>query len=209
MVTCCVNVTWPLSPEHPFICSVSLSLSPVKHTPSTPHTDTHNPPCWGSKWSKITHSATQSLLCLALGTDCFIPWLFFLSFPAPDFLLVLCFFSYHHNSTKTRASDGELLDLSHCVVVLCCVAGVGLVEPHTSREVCCFGHLCLVGIGIVVCVLQALVRAFVSVRFTKSPSRLAAAMHHVKIQKKKSVFTRSAKTDTVLDAALNRQKYFL
>lgn len=45
-------------------------------------------------------------------------------------------FSYHRNSATTRASDGELLDLSHCVAVLCCVVRVDLVQPiHQERFV--------------------------------------------------------------------------
>lgn len=132
--------------------TLSLSLSPL-HTPLNPYTYTHNPPTpyWGSKWSKITHSATQSLLHLALGTDCFISWLFFYPFlfSAPSFsslvpssvLYFFFLFPYHRNSTKTRARDVELLDLSHCVVC------VDLVRPHTS-EMCFFyfGRLCWEGI---------------------------------------------------------------
>lgn len=50
-------------------------------------------------------------------------------------------FPYHRNSTKTRARDVELLDLSHCVVC------VDLVRPHTSG-MCFFyfGRLCWEGI---------------------------------------------------------------
>lgn len=117
----------------PFRWLLSLSLSLPLHTPLNPYTYTHNPPtpCWGSKWSKITHSATQSLLHLALGTDCFISWLFsplsllcsLLYLIGPVFFFL---FPYHRNSTKTRARDVELLDLSHCVVC------VDLVRPHTS-----------------------------------------------------------------------------
>lgn len=151
--TCCVNVTWPCSLV-PFIrfLSLSLSFSLLSLTPhSNPHTDTT--PCWGSKWSKITHSATQSLLCLALGSDCFIPWLFlslslllfcFLLFFSSEFLF---FFSYQRNSDTTRGGNSELRDLSHCALVLCCVVCVDSAQPHTSTEVCKCGHLCLVGIG--------------------------------------------------------------
>lgn len=136
----------------PFRWLLSLSLSLPLHTPLNPYTYTHKPPtpCWGSKWSKITHSATQSLLHLALGTDCFISWLFsplsllcsllFLIGPVigPVFFFL---FPYHRNSTKTRARGVELLDLSHCVVC------VDLVRPHTSG-MCFFyfGRLCWEGI---------------------------------------------------------------
>lgn len=62
----------------PFRWLLSLSLSPPPYPFKSIHIHTQPPtPCWGSKWSKITHSATQSLLHLALGTDCFISWLFF------------------------------------------------------------------------------------------------------------------------------------
>ncbi len=128
---------------------------------------------------------------------------FFLSslLPPPHWFCI--FFSYHRNSATTRASDGELLDLSHCVAVLCCVVCVDLVQPHTSREVCYCGHLCSVGIGGVVCVLQALVLAFVSVRFVEIRSYDALCQHFG------SVSARSVKIGTASDTALNRQKGFL
>ena len=59
--------------------------------------------------------------------------------------------------------------LTFLIVPWCCaVWSVSTwFSPHTSREVCYCGHLCLVGIGGVVCVLQALVLAFVSIRFVE------------------------------------------
>ena len=46
-----------------------------------------------------------------------------------SFFFFFFFTSYHRNSATTRAGDGELLDLSHCAVVLCCVVCVDLVQP--------------------------------------------------------------------------------
>lgn len=187
----------------PFRWLLSLSLSPPPYPFKSIHIHTQPPPtpCWGSKWSKITHSATQSLLHLALGTDCFISWLFsplsllcsllFLIGPVigPVFFFL---FPYHRNSTKTRARDVELLDLSHCVVC------VDLVRPHTS--------------GMCFFILDAFVGKESNV--LRSPQAVALAPARVScslLQQrcKKTKQNRVSPCSVKADTALTRQKGFL
>lgn len=105
--------------------TLALSLSPPPYPFKSIHIHTQPPPtpCWGSKWSKITHSATQSLLHLALGTDCFISWLFppFL-FSAPSFSslvpssVLYFFFFFHTIVTLLKQEQGTLNCLTFLIV---------------------------------------------------------------------------------------------
>lgn len=90
------------------------------NTPLQIHTHTHTqPPCWGSKWSKITHSATQSLLCLALGTECFIPCFFFSSSVLPPPSHWFCMF-FHAIVTLLKQEPVMVNCLTFHIVRWCC-----------------------------------------------------------------------------------------
>lgn len=114
-----------------------LTSGPTYHPQKPFHADTFSP-ClslrpsrWDSKWSKITHSATQSLH-LSLRSPWARSYRFILLVSSP-FLLpprALAFFPFlldHRNSTKTRAGSAEWHRpfLLWCVFVMSELCGVG------------------------------------------------------------------------------------
>lgn len=98
------------------------------HTHPLKPTHTHIPPppiptpCWGSKWSKITHSATQSLLCLALGTDCFIPQLFFPPsfFSLCSLLLIVASIYFFHTTVTLLKQEPVMVNCLTFLIVWWC-----------------------------------------------------------------------------------------
>lgn len=127
--------------------------------------------------------------------------------PPPPLVLYRFFFFFHTIVTLLQQEPVMVNCLTFLIVPWCCaVWSVSTwFSPHTSREVCYCGHLCLVGIGGVVCVLLALVPAFVSIRFVEMCSYDASRQPFFFFFG--SVPARSAKIEnTACDTALNRQK---
>lgn len=135
----------------PFRWLLSLSLSPPPYPFKSIHIHTQPPHPLLRQQVKQNNSLCHTIAPPPRSRH----WLlYFMTFSPLSLLCSLLFligpvigpvffflFPYHRNSTKTRARDVELLDLSHCVVC------VDLVRPHTSG-MCFFyfGRLCWEGI---------------------------------------------------------------
>lgn len=171
-----------LSLGHPFLFRYSLSF--LTHPLKSTHIHTDTTPLLRQQ-VKQNNSLCHTIAPLPRSRH----WLLYsMTFPplslfsAPSSSLVLYFFfPYHRNSATTRASDGELLDLSHCVVVLCCVVLCRLVSaPYIKRGLllwtplfggnwrCC---VCITSLCTDICQHLDL-------------SKFSVMMHHVNILKK-------------------------
>lgn len=121
----------------PFRWLLSLSLSPPPYPFKSIHIHTQPPHPLLRQQVKQNNSLCHTIAPPPRSRH----WLlYFMTFSPLSLLCSLLFligpvigpvvffflFPYHRNSTKTRARDVELLDLSHCVVC------VDLVRPHTS-----------------------------------------------------------------------------
>lgn len=133
---CCMLCECYLTPLSPGYFALTEMVFQCLHTPFKIYTHTcPPPPCWGSKWSKITHSATQSLLCLALGTDCFIPQLFFF-FPLFSLLPPpppCCCIFFHTIVTLLKQEPAMVNCLTFLIVRWCFVVCPLCSGPYISR----------------------------------------------------------------------------
>lgn len=176
-----------LSPGHPFLLD-ALSLTPsLSNTPLQIHTHTHidTTPLLRQQ-VKQNNSLCHTIAPLPRSRHWLLYSMTFFPPSPPPLSSLLCsllvligsvFFSYHRNSTKTRASDGELLDLSRCAAVLCCVVCVDLVQPPYIKRGFVILNTFVWWELEVLCVCACYkpsYQRFVSVRFTKATFKFAA-----------------------------------
>lgn len=153
-----------LSLGHPFLFRYSLSF--LTHPLKSTHIHTDTTPLLRQQ-VKQNNSLCHTIAPLPRSRH----WLLYsMTFPplslfsAPSSSLVLYFF-FHTIVTLLQQEPVMVNCLTFLIVWWCCAVWscVDLFQPHTSRGVCYCGHLCLVGIGGVVCVLQVFVLTFVSI----------------------------------------------